>query len=422
MRNLFDQYKQPENRMTHALMISLDEDRDLLGKFIEWATDKPAPSGTLTLKVIEQSFPGEEELQETEESERGGLPDGCIHDGSGWALLIESKIAAPLVSDQLQRHRQSARKHDLTKVDLLALVVNRPTHPHTEDATVKLWTELYQWLKKHKAKSKWPGRLIAYMEVLEAKLPDEGYLKEGALTVFTGIPFGKETPYNYFEAKRLIRLLMDELRGRRDLERELGIDTTSKGRSAITGRDTTSVWDFLWLANAKDAGDFTYFPHLTVGIHPEYLHAVVIVPHRIRSDFRNNLIGDGMEGFQALFESILDGFSKSLGRIEGVAPSVELVQRRYPTQREEPFIDARLEFDLRTGFENSYCWDKSPKWQPQWLEAAYSAISNRKSNLQLAVGAKFSYKRCADVNSREILNHIAAVWLACKPLIRKMLP
>ena len=90
MRNLFDQYKHPENRLTHALMTSLNEDRDLLIKFIEWATGKPSPSGPMTLKIVEQSFPGEEEPQEADESERGGLPDGCIHNGKGWALLIET--------------------------------------------------------------------------------------------------------------------------------------------------------------------------------------------------------------------------------------------------------------------------------------------------------------------------------------------
>jgi hypothetical protein len=31
MRNIFDQYAQPENRVTHALMTALDEDRVSIG-------------------------------------------------------------------------------------------------------------------------------------------------------------------------------------------------------------------------------------------------------------------------------------------------------------------------------------------------------------------------------------------------------
>jgi hypothetical protein len=34
MRNIFDQYAQPESWVTHALMTALDEDRALLGLFL----------------------------------------------------------------------------------------------------------------------------------------------------------------------------------------------------------------------------------------------------------------------------------------------------------------------------------------------------------------------------------------------------
>jgi hypothetical protein len=34
LRNIFDQYSLPENRVTHALMTAIDEDRSLLGTFL----------------------------------------------------------------------------------------------------------------------------------------------------------------------------------------------------------------------------------------------------------------------------------------------------------------------------------------------------------------------------------------------------
>jgi hypothetical protein len=34
LRNVFDKYWQPENRVTHALMTALREDRKLLGRFL----------------------------------------------------------------------------------------------------------------------------------------------------------------------------------------------------------------------------------------------------------------------------------------------------------------------------------------------------------------------------------------------------
>jgi hypothetical protein len=37
LRNIFDQYSQPENRITHALMTAINEDRNLLGHFLSYA-------------------------------------------------------------------------------------------------------------------------------------------------------------------------------------------------------------------------------------------------------------------------------------------------------------------------------------------------------------------------------------------------
>ena len=65
--------------------------------------------------------------------------------------------------------------------------------------------------------------------------------------------------------------------------------------------------------------------------------------------------------------------------------------------------------------------DDSIKMQPQWLDATYQALSNKESNLQLGIGARFSYEHCSGVNSPEILDYIAKTWIACKPIITKML-
>jgi hypothetical protein len=38
VRNLFDQYTHPENRLTHALVSSIAQDQYLLREFIKWTT------------------------------------------------------------------------------------------------------------------------------------------------------------------------------------------------------------------------------------------------------------------------------------------------------------------------------------------------------------------------------------------------
>jgi len=418
MRNIFDQYEHPENRLTHALVSSLAADPALLRRFVRWVTGEQAPSARL--EVLEQRLPGEEEPRDEEEAERRGLPDAWIHDGNSWALVIESKIESPLKRDQLERHRRVAERRGFIDVYLLALVTELPRHSVLNDVTIRKWTHLYSWLLQE-GQSEWARRLVAYMEVLETKLVAEDYLREGTLTVFAGIPFGKDNPYNYHEAKRLLRLAMDELRKRSDLRRELGLDPEGKGRPAITGQEGTSVWDFLRLVDSRDAEKFTEFPHLTLSIQHEQLLAMVTVPHGIRREFRKNLLTGGWKGFCELFEKLLDNFSESLGGIEGAAPWVEMLQRKYPSQKAEPIIAARLQFDLRTGFEERTRWRPPVKRQPQWLEAAYEALSKKNSNLQLGVGAIFRYEWCPAVHTPEVLNLVAKVWLACRPLIRTML-
>ena len=258
MRNVFDQFQQPENRLTHALMCSLHEDPKLLRRFVHWATGKAPPAHNL--QVVEQSLPGQDEGEEPTEQQRRGLPDGWIFDDDGWALVIESKIGCRLEVDQIQRHRFTAQRRGFIKLHMVALVNEMPEHVVDWELKVRRWTELYIWLKADSHSSKWASRLHQYMEILEAKLVADESLKTGTLTVFTGIPFTAKIPYNYLEAKRQLRLAMDELRLRQDLLVSLGIDRKAAGRSAITGKDSNAVWDYLRLAKSADAKNFTEFP------------------------------------------------------------------------------------------------------------------------------------------------------------------
>jgi hypothetical protein len=252
------------------------------------------------------------------------------------------------------------------------------------------------------------------MQVLEQKLVADCYLREGTITVFDGIKFSKDNPYSYIEAKRLLRLALDELRVRTDLQDQLAMDTKGQGRPAITGRDTTRVWDFLRLKQAKGVKNFTEFPHLTMGVHDDQLIAIVTVPNGIRREFRKRLLAGGRDQFRSLFEQLHFNLSSALKGTNGAVPWVEILQRRYPSQRSEPIIDATLRFDLRTAFAGK---SGKIKHQQQWLDATYDALSKRHSNLQLAVGAIFPYDQCPEVRDPEILNYVASVWIACKPLI-----
>ena len=241
------------------------------------------------------------------------------------------------------------------------------------------------------------------------------------MTVFSGVPFGSDCPYNYHEAKRLLHLALNQLRQSREIQKRLRINPSGKGRPAITGREGSGVWDFLPLAASHVAKNFTEYPHLTMGIQRDRLIVIVTIPNGIRPVFRRNLLAGGEVSFVEAFETVFNSLRRSIGNVRGASPFAEIIQRHYPSQRSTPITDARLEFDLRTAFRGSKRWRVTVKRQPEWLRALYEALSRKRSNLQFAVGAFFPYEHCEVVHSPEILDHAANVWIACRPLIEKAL-
>lgn len=416
MRNVFDQYSQPENKITHALVTALSEEPKLLRAFVRWATGKTAPGGKLY--IVEQKLPGEPDIEEGEAG-RLGLPDAWIYNDDGWCLLLESKIAATLTSDQLRRHYSTAVKRGFEAINILALDVEQPRGRLPAGVVLRRWHEVYSWLKSKANESEWAGRVAKYLEIAESRFREEGYMKEGNLTTFSGIPFNSENPYSYLEAKRVLKLAMEELRKNKSLVRELGMAPTIEGRPGITGRGSNAVWDYLRLGVSASARAFTEYPHLTLAIQQDRILVIVTVPHGIKTGFRKNLVNLGFDGFTNVLSEINKRLVKALRATPGAAPWCDVVQRRYPTQRSEAIVDARLEYDLRTAFPSLK--PSNVKAQLQWLQATYEALVNKKSNLQVSIGAVFPYRLCPSTANPEILDAIADVWIACKPLLDAML-
>ena len=413
MRNVFDQYVQPENCLTHALVTALHEDPRLLRAFMSWTLGKALRSVGL-VEIVEQQLPGE---LERDEGEASSIPDAWIRDGEGWCLLIESKISSPLENNQLRRHMLTATRRGFTSVNLLAIDVVAPKEALSAGVRFRRWSEVYEWLIHKASTSAWAGRTAAYFEVAERERSNEGYLREGTLTMFTGFAFGHNEPYSYLEAKRLLRLAMDELRRRKDLVDTLGMDSGAKGRSAITGSQSDSVWDYLPLVGAHEK--FTQHPHLTLSVQSERLVTIISVPNGIQPRLRRRIVELGLDGFVDLARDISERLSAVSRDYPGATPYLEAAQRRYPSQRAEAIYDARIEFDLRTAFGDDTIRPRL-KRQSQWLTAIYEATANRRSNLHLGMGALFPWGRCRATGERRILDGIAEVWIACRPLLQVM--
>jgi hypothetical protein len=256
--------------------------------------------------------------------------------------------------------------------------------------------------------------LSEYLEIAEMKLVDQEQLRDGSLTTFSGFPFDEDRPYTYREGKRLLGLSIRELRKNQELVKKLGMAPTVPGRGAITGTGQTHVWDFLSIESAGSEGEFTKHPHLTLAIKAQGVEAMVTVPNAVNSVMKNRIKALGNGGFLKLTSNILDNLKPLLQKSRGAMPLYRGVQRRYPSQRSVPFIDAQLEFDLRTAVPSA----SGPKAQPLWLETGYASFVNREhTNYQIQFGVMFPYDRCPEVKEKDALDLMVSSWLACKPLI-----
>ncbi|KMP10292.1 hypothetical protein UR09_06725 [Candidatus Nitromaritima sp. SCGC AAA799-A02] len=415
MRNIFDQYSQPENRITHALVTALNEDRKLLNKFLHFilGSNKLNPK---KLHVLEQSLP--ETPEPISEKDSMGLPDAWIHDNGGWCLLIESKVTAPLKLSQLNRHVKTARKRGFEDIILLA-IDSKPNKIKLPDKFIfKEWSEIYVWLKGCIAFSEWALRTASYFEIAEQKMISDKKFQEGALTVFSGIPFNSENPYSYSEAKRVLVLAMEKLRNHKKLIKVLNIDSDREGRGAITGKDQPAVWDYIWFKNIPDDANFTNYPHLTMAIKRDHVFALIAIPNGIKKAFLKELLGGSQENFNSVFQAIFENFINTSLLDSGVIPWVEILQRHYQTQRSAPITDAKLEFDMRTFFNRGV--KNSPvKIQKAWLNSVFETLNHKRANTQLGVGAIFPYDKCKVAQGPELIDRIAESWIACRPIIKK---
>lgn len=417
MRNIFDQYSQPENRLTHALACCLNEDRELLRRFTEWITERKIPKHS-TLRLYEQHVPGEPQLNSEEEIERRGLPDLWIDDDTTRPLLIECKVQARVSGDQLRRHRHTARRNGF-EPDLVVIVPGGRNASLPSDVTLKSWPEVFSWFRHRTDISGWAGKMVEYMQVMEAKMTAEEYLRDGALTRFDGIPFDAEHPYTYLEAKRVLRQLMEELSRRNDLFRA-GVDTRTKRRAAITGSQANDVWDYLAPRRFRGASNFTTYPHFVVSIHLMATHANVVVPNGVRGGLRRRMAELGEDGFVNMIADLASRLQRTAMRgAEGAYPRAYIVQRRYLSRRGPVVEDAKLDFDMRTAADRT---GRGVRPQPEWAQMLFHAIANKHSNMQFALGATYSHAGGALRSARDALDQIAHAWIATAPIIDDLVP
>jgi hypothetical protein len=411
MRNIFDQFHQPENQLTHALASVLALNQKLCRRFVRDIAGIPI-SAKEQLHVDQQHVPGTSDP--LDEDERRSLPDACIYGDGSWCLVIESKVAAPLTEDQLRRHRQMVERA-FTEVRLLAITAE--SSPQVPKGVLhRTWSEISTWLRRHADLAPvWSDHLREYLRLFESRMLVEGYHMPGPLTTFDGVPFDDSHPYNYREAKLVLDQMLGLLKKRKSL-RALGIDPADQGRPAITGRRGKMVWDLLSLRPNRSSGHFTDWPHLTLGIHTDKVDTMVTVPHLLNMVARKRLIAIGRDGFIELTTKIAKNLSK-LMKGKGCQPVLRIMQRHF-IARKNAVTDGDLTFDIRTILGNR---KSGVKQHSTWINSAYDVFSDKQgTNIQLQFGAWLPHK-AGMLAGADAIDRVEEIWLACSPLIKVLL-
>ena len=128
---------------------------------------------------------------------------------------------------------------------------------------------------------------------------------------------------------------------------------------------------------------------------------------------RRHLMKRGERGFRDIVSQTLKNMRPLLLNCPGMEPRLRVWQRHWPNRSTPPLLDAAIDVDLRTHTIK----DKGPKFQPEWIDSVFTAFKNKKSNLELQIGAKFPYRTCEAIQKPEALDFVAETWIACEPYI-----
>jgi hypothetical protein len=241
-----------------------------------------------------------------------------------------------------------------------------------------------------------------------------------ALTRFNGIPFGLEHLYTYPEAKRLLRLLRAKIQKQKTLCKKLAIIPDVAGRTAIP--DQGLVWDYFAIKGHPQGKNHTFYPHMTFAIEPKMASAYITVPNSVRRDILKTMRNASLMEFQEAVTIFLSIVARHFKKTGNVRPAMIIQQRRYPTQRSTPFLDARLNVDLRTASKVPRTGKKLnyPKFQPEWLQMAQAVIQQKASNLELQIGCEFDYEKCPAIRRPDSEMLFVNAWLAARVFFKNI--
>ncbi|MGB4101458.1 MAG: hypothetical protein WBK91_06090 [Alphaproteobacteria bacterium] len=414
MLNPFNQYDGDENRLTHALAITLERSPQFMESFVNLCDAKRllGKDVRVEIQVVMRSSDG---LAET------AIPDLLLVDASGRrGLVFEAKVGSSLNLLQLQRHEARAIDYGVAIVGKYAITGREIDAEKIADWKKNLihktwqhiaWTRIYEIANHLKSHCEWSKDLADYLGIVAGQRGDKDMDSKVKLTTFTGIPFKnprtKKTPnsehaYDPNQAKRHLLALVDNLEEDKKLLADLGFAKDQKPRRRGSIEAADAVWDYLSPLGQDDHHISGY--HFTIGIATGHATAMLTIPHA--SDEFKKLRRFIKDNDVRIFEQSIEAFLIELDRRglnkAGFQPCIVMKQRRYRTMREVYAIDGSLTFDLRT-LVGRLADGKIPaiRKQPEWTTFCYQLLKEKNSNIQFQIGVHFIYGQAEGLHTPE---------------------
>ena len=423
--NIFDQYSHLENRLTHALGVTLERSKSFRNAFIA-AFSPPGTRLKKNPRIELQLAKGSRVKDEVT-----GIPDLAIVDDEDNAVIIESKVAAPLKVSQLSGHENRTRRNELNISSALAITGRDADRVLVENWIKKKqlkanwqhvsWRQIYRLAAKHAFLGNvWARELQEYMDIIALQI-DEGSMDQNVKIVdFSGIPFKSYEDFDPRVAKRVLRSLIDSLGEDRKFLTKLGFKKGQRPRTRKGIGAGLNVWDYLSPVG-KDVSHKKAH-HFTIGISQEKLSAMLTIPNGSTfRKFRTHFKKDENDEFESLVNQLLKDLERSSVLKSGGQPCIAIIQRRFKTRRTVFSVDGEMIFDIRTVKGKSRAGKTPPiKAQPEWLDLCKRLILKRKGNVQFQIGVWFPYKHCPAINTPKATELIKEALVNLMPIVNAL--
>lgn len=401
---LYDQYSNPENRLTHALLHTVGSSKWLISRFLKQIVGVNLSLGRETIEVSSQKEPFSKEDSDPEKVE--SVPDGWILTAGtnklGIAIEVKNKKGTIKIK-QLEGHSKRVSNYEHPYLLVITPDLSRPQkvdqfqHWRRQIRTIwRSWDEIYRWLinikvSKSKISRKDQFLVSSMKKYLETRREVLGFL---------GIYF--PNGFNVTEAKEILASEMEALQPfMKDSYKDL-----VKRRPAITTFSKESVWDCF---GSKDG--FTSDLHITLGINEKCHDISITVPNSAKQAWsRLKEIFSNKGEQHKIFDKLKD-LRKSVPHF-----FIEFNQRHFIAQK-FGIRDGYMEFNIETFGTPFKKANSKVKEFPIWMPAIKEAILNkRKVNGQVMFKVKFYLNETKGIDKPQFINVAKSTINALKPL------